>query len=58
MILRKKGGVGGEAPPKRGGGLGAKLPSLGCFCAYIAANEKQTSLNLFFSQVFAYLCDV
>ena len=43
MILRKKGGVGDEAPkqnvgdeaPKQNVGAGGKAPSLGCFCAYI-----------------------
>ena len=30
--------MGGEAPPKRG--AGAKALSLGCFCVYIAANER------------------
>ena len=44
---------GGEAPPKRK--AGCKAPNLGCFCAYIAANERQMYLNFFF--FFFFFCE-
>ena len=50
---------GGQAKPslKRGaGGQSPPGPSLGCFCSYIAANERQISLNFFPCVYIAYLC--